>query len=199
MVEPTRLTKDSGDANISAITHLMVGASWDDGTAMRGGVLGWANKKKGVDLDLIVVAFQDGEPVRYAGFGNNDPFKNRTLLHSGDAKNGRKEGNDEEVNIDFTRLSPSMNIHKFVCFVAAFKPMSDFSRAQNISFDVFDKSGDGNPVQVASIMPSLRMTGNAHRVCTVERMPEGWVLRVNNERETIAHGNIPELYAFACR
>lgn len=37
MVEPTRLTKASGDADISAITHLMVGASWDDGTAMRGG------------------------------------------------------------------------------------------------------------------------------------------------------------------
>lgn len=199
MVEPMRLTKDSGDVDINAITHLMVGASWDDGTAMRGGVLGWANKKKGVDLDLIVVAFQDGEPVRYAGFGNDDPFKDRTLTHSGDAKNGRKEGNDEEVNIDFTRLSPTMNIHKFVCFVAAFKPVSDFSRAQNISFDVFDKSGDGNAVQVASIMPSLRQTGNAHRVCTVEQVHGKWVLRVDNERGTIRQGNIPELYQFACR
>jgi tellurium resistance protein TerZ len=194
-----RLSKTDGDVEIQAITDLMVGVSWDDGVAMRGAVKGWLNRKKGVNLDLIIVAFQDGEPVRYAGFGNNDPFKDGSVLHSGDAKNGKASGDDETVDIQFLRLDPTLNIDKFVCFVAAFQPGNDFDKAENISFSVYDKSGDGHAEKVATIMPSLRQTGNAHRVCTVERKPEGWVLRVDDERGRIEHGNIPALYQFACR
>src|ERR1044072_125970 len=170
-----RLSKADGDIEIDDITDLTVGAEWDDGVAMRGAVKGWLNRKKGVNLDLIVVAFQNSAPVRYAGFGNNDPFKDGSVLHSGDAKNGKASGDDESVDIHFSRLNPSANIDKFVCFVAAFQVGSDFNKAENISFNIYNKS-TGTAVQVADIMPALNQTGNAHRVCTIVRRAHGWVM-----------------------
>jgi len=195
-----QLTKDSGEIDIKLITALTVGAAWDDSTAMQGRVKGWLNRQQGADLDLIVVAFQNDEPVRYAGFDNVDPFKNGSVRHSGDAKVGRKnEGDDETVDITFANIPPAMNIHKFVIFVSAFKPGKSFDAAANIAFNVYDRSGDGRAELVASIAPSLRQSGNAHRVCTIERKTQGWVMRVDDVRGNITQGNVQSLYAYACQ
>lgn len=181
------------------VNHLQVGAAWDDSTAMQGRVSGFLNRKRGADLDLIVVAFQNNNPVRYAGFDNNDPLGNASLLHSGDAKTGRASGDDESVDIRFNDFPAVMNIHKLVCFVSAFKRGKSFDQAANILFTIYDRSGDGNAVPVANIMPALNQTGNAHRICTVERTATGWGLKVDDVRGTITQGDVQSLYQYACR
>jgi stress response protein SCP2 len=189
------LSKDE-TADLDGITDLVVGASWDDGTGMQGRIGSFINRKRGCDLDLMGVFFQNGEPVRYAGFDNNEPFENGSVRHSGDARNGRASGDDESVEVKLTAL-PSI-VDKVVFFVAAFKHGTDFALARNISFNVYDATG-GSVDKVAEIMPSLRQTGNAHRVATVTRRAGGWDMRVDDVRGEIPRGNIPGLYTFASR
>lgn len=196
MADIITLTKDHGEIDISRITRLVFGAAWDDSTGLQGRVRGWVNRKEGADLDLIAVFFQTGAPVRYAGFDNVEPFANGCVRHSGDAVNGRASGDDESVEIDFTKIPD--NVDKVVVFVAAFKPRADFNKAKNVSFNIYDGTG-GTVEQVAEIMPSLIDTGNAHRVATVLRTAQGWGMRVDDVRGRVNRGDVPGLYGFAAR
>lgn len=191
------LTKEDEAADLTGVTKLSVGVSWDMIGGGGGRVLGALKRRKGVDLDLIAVAYNaSGEPVRYAGFDNLNPFSDGTLLHTGDNMSGKGDGDDELVDVDLA-LVPGV-VHKIVFVVAAFKRGSKFEDAGNISMNVYDGTG-GTAEKVAMIWPSLIGNGNAHKVCTVTRAGTSWTLDVNDIRGAVTQADVRSLYMFASR
>jgi stress response protein SCP2 len=188
------LTKDMGAADLPGVTKLAIGASWDASAGGAGGVMGWAKRQRGTDLDAIAILMQGGEPVRLAGLDSLDPVQNGSVVHSGDNQTGRGEGDDETITVDFTKVPGNVDAILFVC--AAFKKGSSFEKAMNVSFKVYDSS-DGTPGIMADIWPSLLGSGNACAVAKAYRAGDTWKLEVVNTRGTVRQGDQTSLLRFA--
>ncbi|PPS86468.1 Stress response protein SCP2 [Streptomyces sp. MH60] len=188
------LTKDDGANPLDGVTKLGIGASWDTTTGGSGGLMGFARKARGTDLDAFAILMSGNDPVRLAGLDVSDPLQNGAVTHSGDNQTGHGDGDDELIEVDFTRVPPQVTSVVFVC--AAYKKGSDFRKAANVSFKVYDSSG-GSTAQVADIWPSLLGSGNAIAVAKAVRAGSSWTLEVINERGTVRQGDQDSLLRFA--
>ncbi|MFG3014357.1 TerD family protein [Streptomyces cinerochromogenes] len=188
------LTKDMGAADLDGVTKMGIGASWDTTTGGSGGLLGMARKARGTDLDAIAVLMAGDDPVRLAGLDVSDPLQNGAVTHSGDNQTGHGEGDDELITVDFECIPGHVTSIVFIC--AAYKRGSDFRKAANVSFKVYDSTG-GSTQQVADIWPSLLGSGNAVAVAKAFRVGSSWKLKVINERGTVKQGDQDSLLRFA--
>lgn len=160
------LKKEDGPADLDGVTHLSIGVSWDPTAGSSGGMMGMLRRKSGTDLDLIAIAMQDGDPVRLAGLDSLDPMGNGSLVHSGDNQTGRGDGDDETVTVEFARIPP--NITSIVFVAAAYKKGSSFQKARNISFKVYDATGElpaGRRHLAEPAHPGQRLRGGQGRTC----------------------------------
>lgn len=188
------LTKNDGAADLAGVTKMAIGASWDTSGAGSGGLVGWAKRQRGTDLDAVAILMQGGDPVRFAGLDSLDPLGNGAVVHSGDNQTGRGDGDDETINVTFADVPANVDGILFVC--AAFKKGSALDKAANVSFKVYDSS-DGSTQQVADIWPSLLGGGNAVAVAKAVRSGDAWTLEVINTRGTVRQGDTASLLRFA--
>ncbi|MFQ6391953.1 TerD family protein [Nocardia sp. KC 131] len=188
------LKKEDGAADLSGITKLTVGVSWDPSSGTSGGPVGLLRRKRGVDLDLIAILMQGAEPVRFAGLDSLDPMGNGSVQHTGDEQTGAASGDDESVHVTFADVPGGIDAIVFVA--AAFKKGSSFEKANNISFKVYDATG-GSADQVADIWPSLLGNDNANAVARAFRSGAGWQLEVINRKGQIKQGDKQALLRFA--
>jgi tellurium resistance protein TerZ len=190
-----QLKKEDGPADLAGMTHMAVGVSWDPTSGSKGGVEGFLRRKRGTDLDLIAILKVGGDPKRLAGLDSLDPLQTGAVSHSGDNQTGAGAGDDETVTVDFKAVNASP-VDEIVFVAAAFKKGSDFSKARNISFKVYDGSG-GSTEQVADIWPSLAGRHNANAVAKATRTGGVWTLQVLDESGTIRQGDEQSLLNFA--
>lgn len=188
------LAKEDGAADLAGVTNMAIGVSWDPTSGTDGGALGWARRKRGVDLDLIAILMQGDEPVRFAGLDSLDPLSNSAVAHSGDDQTGAASGDDETVTVTFANVPTAITSIVFVA--AAFKKGSSFEKANNISFKVYDLTG-GTSSQVADIWPSLLGSDNANAVARAFRNGATWQLEVLNRKGKIKQGDKQALLRFA--
>ncbi|MBF6354566.1 TerD family protein [Nocardia higoensis] len=188
------LRKEDGPADLAGITNLSVGVSWDPSAGSSGGLLGMARRKKGVDLDLIAICAQGGDPVRFAGLDSLDPFGNGSVAHSGDEQTGAAAGDDETVHVIFANVPAAIDSIIFVA--AAFKKGSSFEKANNIAFKIYDATG-GSSQQVAEIWPSMLGTENANAIARAFRNGPVWQLEVLDRKGKIKQGDRQALLRFA--
>ncbi len=84
----------------------MVGLNWD-----------FAPGSSKLDLDCSAVCFGNTGTLVDAAFYNQLSACNGAILHSGDCKDGRKEGNDETISIHFQQL---IGVTAIVFLISAF-------------------------------------------------------------------------------
>ena len=188
------LRKEDGPADLAGISNLSVGVSWDPSAGTSGGLLGMARRKKGVDLDLIAICAQGGDPVRFAGLDSLDPFGNGSVQHSGDEQTGAASGDDETVHVTFAGVPGAIDSIVFVA--AAFKKGSSFEKANNIAFKIYDATG-GSSQQVAEIWPSMLGAENANAIARAFRNGPVWQLEVLDRKGKIKQGDRQALLSFA--
>ena len=189
------LRKEDGPADLAGVAKMGVGVSWDPTSGSSGGLLGWAKRQKGTDLDLIAVLMSGDNPVRLAGLDSLDPLQNGSVVHTGDNQTGKGAGDDELVEVDFAKVNGSP-VTSIVFVAAAFKKGSSFSQARNVSFKVYDGTG-GRLDVVADIWPSLLGNHNANAVAKAVNNGGTWTLEVLDEPGTIRQGDEQALLRFA--
>ena len=189
------LRKEDGPADLAGVAKMGVGVSWDPTSGSSGGVLGWAKRQKGTDLDLIAILMSGDQPVRLAGLDSLDPLQNGSVVHTGDNQTGKGAGDDELVEVDFAKVNGSP-VTSIVFVAAAFKKGSSFSQARNVSFKVYDGTG-GRLDVVADIWPSLLGNHNANAVAKAVNNGGTWTLEVLDEPGTIRQGDEQALLRFA--
>lgn len=189
------LKKEDEAADLTGVTKMGVGVSWDPTAGSDGKVLGWLNRKIGTDLDLIAILMRGTDPVRIAGLDSLDPLGNGSVVHSGDNQTGKGEGDDEMVNVIFENVSDPVT--SIIFTASAFKKNSSFGNARNISFKVYDSTG-GSATQVADIWPSLLSNGqNANAVAHAYRDGEAWKLKVLDVMGKVKQGDEQALMRWA--
>ncbi|RYX78954.1 hypothetical protein EON76_04565 [bacterium] len=121
------------------VTKLTVGVGWDKSSRGKKGLAGWASKRKGIDLDLSVLVYDNnGAGVRVCGFDTPVLFQG-SLRHTGDNKTGKGDGIDESIEIDLSSMQP--NITGLVVCLNAFKDGVTF--ADIAGADCFFSEGFG--------------------------------------------------------
>ncbi|WP_433592196.1 TerD family protein [Nocardia sp. CA-145437] len=99
------LRKEGG----AALSYVKMGLGWDP--VKRGGIFG--NKAVDVDLDASVVMFAGHGPVDVVYYGSLTS-KDGSIRHQGDNLTGEGEGDDEEISVDLSRISPSVTTLLFI-------------------------------------------------------------------------------------
>jgi stress response protein SCP2 len=189
------LTKSDGPADLSGVTDLGMGLSWDTTGGGSGGLIGRLKRERGVDLDAFGVLFAGEDPVRYVGLDVTDAMDDGTVISTGDNQTGKGDGDDEFIQMKLTQVPPHITSVLFV--VAAFKKGSDFDKAAKVSCKVYDGTG-GTMDKVADIWPSLLGTGNAIAIAKAVRTSGiSWQLEVLNTRGNVSQGDMHSLFRFA--
>lgn len=162
------------NSSLDGVNKIVFGAAWDRKTKKQPG---WARKlavktggkvdlgggEKDIDLDLALVLYRDGQPKRIVIGHNMDPV-NGAAVHSGDNQTGEGDGDDEMITVDLTRL-PAW-VTEWAVSVFAYKPGTNFDQAQNVSLNVYDASGQGAPILLDELMPTLGSGATANVVAS---------------------------------
>lgn len=191
------LSPDDGWNDLSGVEVLEMGLRWDRSTGGHGGLLGWANRKVGSDLDGVAVFYNGDRPVKYLGWDEYDSFADEgsaagSATHTGDNQTGEGSGDDETVRLVLGKLP--IRITQVVLVATAFKRGSDMNRAKNILVTLYNSTG-GNKTPVAMIEPSLLRPKNTIGVAVLRReegspgAPRVWKLKVVDSSVDVIQGN----------
>lgn len=140
------LTK--GNPNLSKI---LVGLGWDPvqnnkgGGGFLSGLLGGGNKNNDIDCDASVYLLNDkgklSQPKNLVYFGNLiSPCG--SVRHSGDNLTGDGEGDDEQIQVDLSKVPPG--VHKLVFVVNIYdcvKRKQDFGMIKNAFIRIANSAG----------------------------------------------------------
>lgn len=188
------LKPEDGWNSLAGVEVLEMGLRWDKSTGGQGGLMGWANRKVGSDLDGVAVFYNGDKPVKYLGWDEFDVFADEgsaagSATHTGDNQTGEGSGDDETIALVLSRLP--VRITKVVLTATAFKRGSDMKRAKNILVTLYDSTG-GTKTPVGMIEPSLLRPKNTIGVAVLRRSsndPTVWELKVVDSGVDVAQGN----------
>jgi tellurium resistance protein TerZ len=91
------------------LTRLQMGVGWD--RARNAGFIG--SGAPDIDLDASAVSFGDGQLLD-AAFYNHLESRDGSVVHLGDNLTGRGEGDDEQINVDLSKVHPRIDTIVFL-------------------------------------------------------------------------------------
>ena len=102
------LEKESGKTH----TKVLMGLGWDakssgEKKSLLGGLFGGGANEMAVDLDASCIMFAGNKPVDAVFFGQLKS-KDGSVLHSGDNRTGKGDGDDEQIVVDLSRVPESV-------------------------------------------------------------------------------------------
>lgn len=205
-----RLTKGDGDNELDGVEILKVGLAWErvaqpgEGSSI-GKAKGWWKQKqrdsKGetdpADMDAGALFFVGDKPVKYLGFGNDEPMKDEptpaermSATTTGDSITGAGDGDDETLK--FVLADIPRRFTRILIVVGAHKPGSKMSAIRDLKATIYDSTG-GQDTPVGIIEQSLLETHEMLAVADVKRAGSAWVLAVNDGGFTHTKGDIRSL------
>lgn len=131
----------------SSLSSIMVGLGWDPVAPKKSGgflsgLLGGGGGGADVDCDASVILLDENGKLKgkenLIYFGNKKS-KDGSVVHSGDNLTGAGEGDDETIQIDLKRISPS--VHRLVFVVNIYnakQKKQDFGMIQNAFIRLVD-------------------------------------------------------------
>lgn len=170
------------------MTKVRFGMAWEATGSGRKGFAGRLKRKKGADLDLLIVASEGADAKRLCWFDFLDPFGNGSLLHHGDNTTGRGDGDDEEITVDLTRIPDIIN--RLTVIGSAYKPNVTFNDVAGVTLNVYDEDRDPTVARY-TYLPTLGQAKNAVVISQLVRGDAGWDLTEINEMVNVAvSGNL---------
>ncbi len=160
------------------MTKVRFGMAWEASGSGRKGIVGKLKRKKGADLDLLVVASEGPDAKRVCWFDSLNPFGNGSLQHHGDNTTGRGDGDDEEISVDLTRIPPIIN--RLTVIGSAYKPNVTFNDVSGVTLNVYDEDRDPT-VAKFMYLPTLGQPKNAVVISQLVKGNAGWDLTEINE------------------
>jgi tellurium resistance protein TerZ len=121
--------------------EIQIGSSWD-----------FFDKE--IDLDTSCVLFNDFGKIYDAVYFNQLESKNKSIIHSGDNKNGKGEGFDEIISINLDNIDVEV---KALIIVINCCKFGDFSMVETAEINVINK--DENQTIKEYSLGSLKNTG----------------------------------------
>jgi len=191
----------------SYVTTLRYGLRWEPVKAERKGLLGKGERKlreaQGLtdpaDWDAGAFFLTDGDPKKYIGFGNMDPFKDedtaeerKSAVHSGDSVRGDGDGDDEMVDLHLNDIPQRYD--SILLTGGAFKKGSETLAVKDVKSTIYDGTG-GQFTKVGEFEPSLLRVQRIIVVARVDREPGTgrWTLSIVDKSYDITPGDFSSL------
>lgn len=206
------LTKDE-NYEIHTTTVLRFGLRWEPVAEERKGLFGRAERKKRelmgetdpADWDAGALFLTGGDPKRYIGFDNWEPFKDEgndaektSVIHSGNSIRGVGDGDDEYITVRLNDLPRRYDEVLFIGGAAKLGAKADGVR--DVMATIYDGS-DGTFDGVGYYEPSLIGVRNRPMLAmaSVKRGPAGWDLRIIGKSYNITPGDFQSVLKGAQR
>lgn len=135
----------------SKLTKVRVGCGWDEAGGLFGGLIG---SSSAIDLDASVGTFSENNQLLEKIYFGNQQSRNRAIIHSGDNRTGKGEGDDEYIDIDLTAVDPEVKSivvtinsyagQKFSKVKNCFSRLVDLTTNQEIAMYKLDDTGKDN-------------------------------------------------------
>lgn len=202
---------DSGQIT-SYVETLRYGLRWEAIKAERKGLLGRAERKlreqqgntDPADWDAGAIFMSDGDPKKYIGFNNFDPFKDESTTeeklcarHSGDSVRGAGDGDDEQVDLDLRHIPRRYD--RILLVGGAYKPGSSVDAVRDVKATVYNGTG-GTFTPVGEHEPSLLGTKRMIAIARLDHGPDPtdpsktvWTLSIVNQSYDITPGDFRSL------
>ncbi len=172
------LEKETG----GSLTKVVMGLGWDakQGAAKKGilgGLFGGGSSESSIDLDASCILFAGDKPVDAVYFGQLKS-KDGSILHSGDNRTGKGEGDDEQIVVDLSRVPESVTALVFT--VNSFTGQT-FDSVANAYCRLLD---GGNQKEVARYTLTSQGSHTAQIMAKVYRHNGEWKMHAIGENAT---------------
>jgi stress response protein SCP2 len=185
------------------ITTLRFGMRWEPKNPERKGAFGWAERKKRemegktdpADWDAGAVFLTGGDPKKYIGFDNFEPFKDEatpeernSARHSGDSVRGAGDGDDEQIDLDLPHIPKRYD--SILLIGGAAKLGSAIDAVRDVKATIYDGTG-GQFQAMGEYEPSLLRAARMIAMARVDRDPVSklWKLSIVGESFNVTPGD----------
>ncbi|MDP2310789.1 MAG: TerD family protein [Pseudomonadota bacterium] len=161
----------------NTLSRVIMGLGWD--AKKTGGFFGFFQQDQAIDLDATCVLFDArGEVVDTVWFKQLQS-KDGSIVHTGDNRTGAGDGDDEQINVDLSRI-PS-GVQNLVFVVNSFTGQS-FDQIQNAFCRLVDSTTDkeiarfelsGGGTHTAQVMVRLYRDGGAWQMHAIGEKTSG--------------------------
>lgn len=158
------------DATGEPLTRLRMGVGWDHHPTA--GAIGTGAPE--IDLDASAIQFGGGQAYDFA-FYNNLRTRDGSVVHQGDNKSGRGEGDDEVVSVDLTKVHRL--IESIVLMVSSYQGHT-LEWVHNAYCRLVD---DRDDTELARFTLSLGVPETGLVMARIARDGDGWTLRAIGE------------------
>ena len=163
------LEKEGG----GALGKVTMGLGWD--AIKTKGFLGFGSKSEAVDLDASVVMFDEGNrPVDVIWF-RQLRSKDGSVVHTGDNRTGAGDGDDEQIQVDLSRVPASV---KSLVFTVNSFTGQNFSTVENAYCRLLNA---GNNQEVARFNLSVQGSHTAQIMAKLYRHNGEWKMHAIGE------------------
>lgn len=117
------LSKEAGGATL---TKIVMGLGWD--AKKTKGFFGMGSKDQEIDLDASCVLFDEARKPVDAVYFSQLASRDGSIQHTGDNRTGAGDGDDEQINVDLTRVPTTV---KSIMFIVNSFTGQNFSQIEN--------------------------------------------------------------------
>ncbi|MDP3840684.1 MAG: TerD family protein [Methylococcales bacterium] len=165
------LSKEAG----GTLTKVTMGLGWD--VAKKGGMLGGLFGSSGgsVDLDASCVMFDDTNKIIDTVWFRQLKSKDGSIVHTGDNLTGEGEGDDEQINVDLSRVPA--NVKALIFTVNSFTGQT-FDSIESAYCRMLDSS---NNKEIARYTLSGKGSHSAQIMAKLYRHNDEWKMHAIGE------------------
>lgn len=163
------LDKEAG----GGLSRITMGLGWD--VAQKKGFLGKLSGPASVDLDASCVMFDENKNPVDAIWFQQLRSKDGSIQHTGDNLTGAGEGDDEQINVDLSKVPATV---KSLVFVVNSFTGQNFSQIENAFCRIVNAA---NNQEIARYNLSSQGTHTAQIMARVYRHDGGWKMHAIGE------------------
>jgi len=157
------------DATGEPYTRLRMGLGWDH--APTAGAIGTGAPE--IDLDASAIQFGGGQAYDFA-FYNNLRTRDGSVVHHGDNKSGRGQGDDEAISVDLTKVH---HLIESIVFLVSSYQGHTLEWIHNAYCRLVDDRDGGDGVELARFTLSLGVPETGLVMAKIFRDGDQWKLR----------------------
>jgi len=163
------LDKEAG-ASLSRIT---MGLGWD--SIKTKGFFGFGAKTEAIDLDASCVLFDDSSKLADIVWFRQLKSRDGSIVHTGDNRTGAGDGDDEQINVDLSKVPPQV---KSLVFTVNSFTGQNFSQVENAYCRIVNA---GNNQEIARFNLSVQGAHTAQIMAKLYRHNGEWKMHAIGE------------------
>lgn len=163
------LEKEAG----GSLNKIIMGLGWD--AVKSKGFLGFGGKAPEIDLDASCIMFDEQGNQTDAAWFRQLKSKDGSVVHTGDNRTGAGDGDDEQIEVDLTKVPA--NVKSLVFTVNSFTGQN-FSQIENATCRIVDASDNK---EVARFNLSALGNHNAQIMVKIYRHNGAWKVHAIGE------------------